>query len=102
MFGVFKEAERIKELEFVVKLRCFSAKMEKTLKNHQKSAWKKHCLAVFQSLLHFGWKTVQFDNKFEFFDLFCFSWPLKHTQARIDIEMEEILSKNATVWLALI
>ena len=28
MFGVFKEAERIKELEFVVKLRCFSAKIE--------------------------------------------------------------------------
>ena len=28
MFGVLKEAERIKELEFVVKLRCFSAKIE--------------------------------------------------------------------------
>ena len=28
MFWVFKEAERIKELEFVVKLRCFSAKIE--------------------------------------------------------------------------
>ena len=28
MFMVFKEAERIKELEFVVKLRCFSPKIE--------------------------------------------------------------------------
>ena len=28
MVGVFKEAERIKEFEFVVKLRCFSAKIE--------------------------------------------------------------------------
>ena len=28
MIGMFKEAERIKELEFVVKLHCFSAKVE--------------------------------------------------------------------------
>ena len=35
--GTFKgsiEAEKVKELEFVVKLRCFSAKMESTLKKH--------------------------------------------------------------------
>ncbi len=57
MLGVFKEAERIKELEFVVKLRCFSAKIEKTLKNRQKefffhsfwSFWK-----IFQALFNFG------------------------------------------------
>ena len=52
---------------------------------------------VFWALFKFGWKTAQFDNKFESLEVSCFFWPPKCPLARINIEMEEILSENATV-----
>ena len=87
-------------LEFVVNLRCFSATMEKTLKNRDKTVFfQGFCsfLNVFRRLFNFGWKTAQFDNKFESLEVSRFFWPPKCPLARINIEMEEILSENATV-----
>ena len=87
-------------LEFVVNLRCFSATMEKTLKNRDKTVFfQGFCwfLNVFRRLFNFGWKTAQFDNKFESLEVSHFFWTPKSPLARINIEMEEILNENATV-----
>ena len=43
-------------------------------------------LMVFQCFFHFGWKTVQFDNKVEILELFCFFWDPIHHQEWINIE----------------
>ena len=79
----------------------FQPQWKKTLKNRDKTVFfQGFCsfLNVFRRLFNFGWKTAQFDNKFESLEVSRFFWPPKCPLARINIEMEEILSENATVW----
>ena len=54
-------------------------KHEKPFKR-PKTMEKELFLMVFLSFFYLGWKTAQFDNKFEFLDPFCFFKHPKHFQ----------------------
>ena len=74
-----------------------SNKLRKSVKKQSFSHGFWSFWEVFWALFKFGWKTAQFDNKFEFLEHFHFFWHPNSSQAKICIDLDEILSKNATV-----